>query len=143
MRLGQRCIIPGCPLLCAARGRLFCPEHLALLPWDRQERLHALRKLWRRGNLQPAIGNLPPPDGWEKAAHLVVYPGAPGLPSHPYTRWHVAAYACTAWVLTRLWEGAFPLPTATPAHGAPYELCRCPLCAQARASALKALERRG
>jgi hypothetical protein len=137
------CIIPGCPGVAAARGKLFCPDHLSLLPWDRQERLHVLRKGWRPNRLQRSIGAMPPPDGWEKAAHRTMYPEAPGLVHHPYTRWYVAAFACTVWVLIRLWEGVFPLPQAVPVHAQPYEFCPCPLCAHARAVALKALERRG
>lgn len=142
MRIG-RCIIPGCPGVAAARGCLFCPDHLALLPWEMQERLHVLRKNWRARSLGRSItAGLPVPDGWEKAAHLAVYPEAQGTPNHPYTRWYVAAYACTAWVLIRLWEGVFTVPYAEPLHYTG-SVCVCPLCAHAGAVALKAMERRG
>lgn len=73
MKFGKGCIIPGCPLVVAARGKLFCPDHLALLPWNMQERLHVLRKGWRPRSIRRAIhGSLPPPDGWEKEAHRAV-----------------------------------------------------------------------
>lgn len=144
MRGGVRCIIPDCPGLTAARGRLFCPEHLALLPWEMQERLHALRKGWRPRSLGRALASgLPEPEGWEKAAHRRVYPEAPSMPAHPYTRWYMAAFGCTFLVLVRIWEGVFIMPQAEPSHARPYESCPCPLCSTARAVALKALERRG
>lgn len=140
MKPGRGCILPGCLMLAAARGgRLFCLEHLALLPWDRQERLHLLRKGWRPRNL---MADPPPPDAWEKAAHREAYPEAQGLLSHPYTRWYAAALACTAWILIRLWEGAFTVPYAEPLHYTG-SVCSCPLCAHARAVAQRAMELRG
>jgi hypothetical protein len=142
-----RCIV--CELagthVAASRRGLFCIEHLALLPHAYQERLEALRRGWRaRMRGRSVEGGLPNPLPWEVNAHRWLFPEArgDGIPNHPYTRWYTASCACAAWVLTRLWEGAFALPPMEPSHVNPPNPCSCPLCALAKAVAVKAVERR-
>lgn len=127
----------------ASRRGLFCVDHLSLVPQVYRERLEQLRKAWRPQGLSRAPqGGLPPPSPWEAAAHRWLFPEAQaGVPQHPYTRWYAAACSCAAWILARLWEGAFPLPGAAPQH-VTAGTCPCPLCVHARALAVKAVERR-
>lgn len=141
-----RCIIcelAGLPCQAVHRG-LYCVEHLALLPQVYRERLEAVRRCWRARSLGRSLpaGGLPPPSPWETAAHRWLFPEAQaGVPSHPYTRWYVAACAATAWILCRLWEGVFPV-FVEPNH-VTAGTCPCPLCALARQVAVKAVERQG
>lgn len=107
------CSIPRCSGLAPGRRGIMCHEHWAMVAPRDQQQLTTLWKSWRGGRK-----------------------GSLGLGA--YRLWHDHAAVCIAWVLVKLWEGAFPIPLgAEPCHRYGATPCPCPICVEARAVADK------